>query len=327
MFKLVLACLASLIVTVVWGKFAIKLLVKLNFSQTILSYVGEHMQKNGTPTLGGIIFVFPSIILFLIFSSGSRLFSLFILAVFFAFFVVGFLDDFIKIKYRKNQGLTAGQKIVCQLVIAILAAAFVCRMGITHQYIPFTKLFVDFEWWFLPIGIVVFLSCTNCVNLTDGLDGLAATTSCIYLFFSAVLIYIQMQAMPNYYQTPQEYYNIILLNGISAFSLIGYLGYNTNKASVFMGDAGSLALGGLCASTLMMSGNTFYIPILGLVFVASGVSVIIQVAHYKRTKSRIFLMAPLHHHFQHLGYSEAKIVYWYKLVCVIVGLACLICYL
>ncbi len=327
MSKLVLACLLSLIITVIWGKLCISLLKKLNFSQTILSYVGEHKQKNGTPTLGGIIFVIPSIVLFLLFSSGNKLFSLFVVAVFFAFFVVGFLDDFIKIKYRKNQGLTALQKIICQLVVACLAAAFVCRMGITHQYIPFTKLFVEFEWWFLPIGVVVFLSCTNCVNLTDGLDGLAATTSCIYLIFSAVLIYFQMQAMPNYYQTAQEYYNLILLNAICAFSLIGYLCYNTNKASVFMGDAGSLALGGLCASTLMMSGNTFYIPILGIVFVASGLSVIIQVLYYKRTKKRVFLMAPLHHHFQHLGFNESKIVYWYKFVCLIAGLICIICYL
>lgn len=327
MFKLSVALLLSLILTVVWGHFAVKILRRLNFSQTILSYVGEHKQKNGTPTLGGVIFVIPSIILFLIFSEGNKLFSLFVLAVFFAFFVVGFLDDFIKIKYRKNQGLKPYQKIIFQLVIAILAGVFVCRMGITHQYIPFTNIFIDFDWWFLPIGVIVFLSSTNCVNLTDGLDGLAATTSCIYLLFSALLIYVQMKALPNYYQTPQEYYNVILLCGICAFSLIGYLCYNTNKASVFMGDAGSLALGGLCAGVFMMSGNTFYIPILGIVFVASGVSVIIQVLHYKRTKRRVFLMAPLHHHFQHLGYSESKIVYWYKIVCIIAGLCCIICYL
>ena len=323
----VLAAVITLAVTVVFGFFAVKALKKLNFSQTISGYVTEHSAKNGTPTVGGVIFVLPSIVVYLAFLKGSGLTSLVALGVFVAYALVGFIDDFIKIKYRRNDGLTPVQKIVFQLLVAIAAAVFVCRTGLTEQYIPFTKIKIYFGWWFLPIGVTAFLSATNCVNLTDGLDGLAATTSAVCLFFAAIIIFLQSA----YYSTDAmayaEYRNLTLLCVTCAAALAGFLLFNTNKASVFMGDTGSLALGGLFSAVMTFSGNVFYIPVLGVTFVFSGLSVIIQVLHYKRTKNRVFLMAPLHHHFQHKGYAESKIVFAYKLITLFAGLITVTAYL
>lgn len=327
MYKLIIVALVSLLSSAVFGFFAVKILKKIKFSQTILGYVSEHRQKNGTPTMGGFIFVLPTIVVFLIFSDGNRLFSFVSLAAFALYAIVGFADDFIKIRYRDNQGLTPAQKLIFQFLIAVIATVFICRMGLTEQYIPFFNVRVDFGWWFLPLGVFIFLAGSNCVNLTDGLDGLAGTTSAVYLLFTAVIVYLQSSTLIADKGTYSEYENLSLLAVSGAFSLIGYLLYNTNKASVFMGDTGSLALGGLIACLSMVSGNAFLVATLGIVFVASGVSVIIQVLYYKRTKKRVFLMAPVHHHFQEKGYAESKIVFAYKAVTVVMGLLLILGYL
>ena len=327
MFRYVLAAIISVLVSVIFGFVAVRLLKRFRLNQTISGYVKEHSEKNGTPTMGGLIFVVPAILTLIIFRRGESLLATVAAAVFAAYATVGFIDDFIKIKFRRNEGLTPWQKIIFQVFIAAFASAFVCRMGLYEQFIPFTDIKISFGWWFLPVGVIVFLSSSNCVNLTDGLDGLAATTSAAYLVFSAALIFLQKKYVSIDAAATAEYENLILLCVICAASLSGFLLFNTNKASVFMGDTGSLALGGLLSAVLMISGNTFYIPVIGLTFVLSGLSVIIQVAHYKRSKKRVFLMAPLHHHFQHKGYAEAKIVFAYKLITILAGLISLIAYL
>ena len=327
MLRFISAAIISAVLSVIFSIVAVKLLKKFKLSQTISGYVTEHSGKNGTPTMGGVIFVLPCIVVLTIFAKGESLLATVAAAVFVAYATVGFIDDFIKIKFHRNEGLTPWQKIIFQLFIAVFASAFVCRTGLYDQFIPFTNVKISFGWWFLPVGVLVFLSSSNCVNLTDGLDGLAATTSAVYLVFSAALIFLQKKYVYADAAATAEYENLILLCVTCAAALGGFLLFNTNKASVFMGDTGSLALGGLLSAVLMISGNTFYIPIIGVTFVLSGLSVIIQVMHYKRTKKRVFLMAPLHHHFQHKGYSEAKIVFAYKLITVLAGLVSLIAYL
>ena len=170
----------------------------------------------------------------------------------------------------------------------------------------------------------MFLATTNCVNLTDGLDGLAGGVSYVYLLISYLLLNIQIRLFSNNFVNLQEGANLALLMLIQAGAIIGFLLFNTFSATVFMGDTGSLYLGGLIATTAIFSSNTLFIPFLGIMFVLSGISVIIQVLVYKKSKKRVFLMAPLHHHFEYKGYSESKIVFAYKLITLIVGLLCII---
>ncbi|MBO4323073.1 MAG: phospho-N-acetylmuramoyl-pentapeptide-transferase, partial [Clostridia bacterium] len=165
----------------------------------------------------------------------------------------------------------------------------------------------------------IFIATTNSVNLTDGLDGLAGGVSYVYFAFLAAIIYIQTSKNAASYVNASEYRNLVLLLCSLVGGILGFLCFNTFKASVFMGDTGSLSLGGYIASISLLSGNMFFIPIIGIMYVATSISVILQVAHFKRTGERIFLMSPLHHHFQQKGFSESKIGFAYKIVTLIAG--------
>lgn len=288
------------------------LLRRLKAGQYILGYVKEHKSKSGTPTMGGLAFISAIIIVGICFAGVGNGKINFTLAITAGFTVVGFLDDFLKIYHKENEGLKPYQKIIFQLAIASIAAAYCYVNGITRVYIPFGggRAF-DLSWGIIPLVIFVFLACVNCVNLTDGLDGLASGTSLAYLLTFGIMLNIQNS-------------DEAILCFIAVGALACFLLFNTNCASVFMGDTGSLALGGLIACLSVFSENILYIPIIGIMFVVSGISVILQVIYYKRTRRRIFLMAPLHHHFQMKGYTECKITYSYALITAISGLICLL---
>jgi phospho-N-acetylmuramoyl-pentapeptide-transferase len=241
--------------------------------------------------------------------------------------LVGFMDDFIKIKIKDNQGLKPYQKIIFQLGIALISGFFAYRNGLTYFYIPFSKNTINLGFWTIPFVSLIFIAITNSVNLTDGLDSLASSVSIVYLTFLSIIIYLQARATGFNSFVNSENQGIILLSICFVGGLIGFLVFNVNKASVFMGDTGSLALGGLVGSVSVFSANSLFIPLLGITFVASSVSVIIQVIVYKLKKKRVFLMAPLHHHFQLKGYSESKISYIYSLVTGIIGALLIISYL
>ena len=184
---------------------------------------------------------------------------------------------------------------------------------------------IDIGWWYIPLCAFVFIAATNSVNLTDGLDGLAAGVTYVYMLSFAVLLALQIKSENISYPVGEEYANIAEFSVCLSGALIGFLLFNTYKAKVFMGDTGSLALGGAVAVTGALSGNILYIPVIGITYVASSISVILQVAYFKRTKGkRLFLMAPLHHHFQHKGYSESKIAFGYKFVTMIAGIAVIV---
>lgn len=288
------------------------LLKRLKAGQYILSYVKEHASKSGTPTMGGLAFVAAIIIVSLWqcgFSNNKINLTLIITA---GFAVVGFLDDFLKIYRRENEGLRPYQKIIFQLAIAVIAAVYCYLNGITSVIIPFSLgLNFDIGWAIIPLVMFVFIATVNCVNLTDGLDGLAGGTSAAYLTALGVMLTLTGAG--------GEFVAFSAVGALAAFLL-----FNCSKASVFMGDTGSLALGGLISCLSVFSGNVLYIPVLGIMFVISGISVIIQVIYYKRTKRRVFLMAPLHHHFQMKGYSESKISYVYFLITALVGIICVL---
>lgn len=288
----------------------IPLLRKWKAGQNILSYVKEHKAKSGTPTMGGLAFILAAVVSSSVSLTLSDKTAIVTLAIGFAYMLVGLTDDFLKKKHKQNLGLTAWQKLIFQTAIALFAGIYAYRTGIRELHIPFTKSSLDIGWGIFPLTVFVFLATVNAVNLTDGLDGLAAS-SCIPFFLSlGVLIRLQ--------------------NGDGGLSSIGfclagalsaYLLFNVSPASVFMGDTGSLALGGFAACMGLFSGNALYILAVGITFVLSVISVIIQVIYYKATGGkRVFLMAPIHHHFQEKGYSETRISYAYFIITASLGL-------
>ena len=316
MITIILAGVTAIIFSIIAGILAIPLLKKLKAGQTVLSYVKEHKDKNGTPTMGGLFFVFSAVLAFFVFGGGSVL-SKFVMYITVAFLVVGFIDDFIKIKSRKNEGLKPYQKIIFQLLIAVISGFYAYYNKLTVFFIPFSRISVDLGFFSIPLITTVFLAVTNSVNLTDGLDGLAGSVTTVFLLGLSVLIAVQAVFFGENYLLKGEYLSLIKLSVTFIGAILGFLCFNTNKASVFMGDTGSLALGGLTAGIAIFSGNTFFIPIIGITYALSSISVIIQVIYFKRTKKRVFLMAPLHHHFQHKGYSESKIAFIYSLITIV----------
>ncbi|PWM76005.1 MAG: phospho-N-acetylmuramoyl-pentapeptide-transferase [Bacillota bacterium] len=311
--------------SLLFGAAFIPLLKKRKAQQTILKYVEEHKSKNGTPTMGGLFFIFAAVLAFFIFGGAKGRVGA-VSAVFgTAYMLTGFLDDFIKIRFRQNEGLKPYQKILFQVLVGVIAGVFAYRNFLTEAFVPFTKNRVDLGWGTIPFTALLFIALSNCVNLTDGLDGLASSSVLGFLLPFTLLIFLQ--AGQAAYLSEEEYLSVALLNFALGGALVGFLFFNTNRAGVFMGDTGSLALGGFLAAQTAFTGNAFYVPIFGVMFVVSGLSVIIQVLHFKRTKRRVFLMAPYHHHLQHKGISEAKISYIYMAVTLVSGLISLVNYL
>lgn len=270
--------------------------------------------------MGGVIFITAASISFLIFVRGEFRLSLITLLITYGFMVVGLLDDLIKIKTHNNLGLTAVQKIIFQIVVAVISAVAVYKTAGGQIYLPYALKVVDIKKFAIILNVFVFLATTNSVNLTDGLDGLCANVSIFALMGLCALIYTQLKFNKNAYVNLTEYYNLILFSVALVGALSGYLVFNTQKSSVFMGDSGSLALGGGFSAVAIFSHNTLNVPFIGIVFLLTALSVIIQVLHYKRTKRRVLLMAPFHHHLELKGFSEAKIVYLYSIITIIISL-------
>ncbi len=309
--EIFIAVLCGFIASVLLLMLILPLLKRLKAGQYILGYVKEHEKKSGTPTMGGLAFICAIIIVgfcMLGFGGGEANLTIAVTA---AFMVVGFLDDFLKIFHKENEGLKPYQKIIFQTAIATVAALFCWFNGKTFLNVPFIGKSVDIGWGIIPLVIFIFTATVNCVNLTDGLDGLAGGTSCAYLLILGIMLCMSGVS-----------YGVLCFIGIGAVA--AFLVFNTNKAAIFMGDTGSLALGGFISCLSVFSSNSLYIPLVGIMFVISGISVIVQVIYYKRTSKRVFLMAPIHHHFQMKGYTECKITYAYFALTCLVGIICLI---
>lgn len=318
-------CIYGFFVTLVISPFVISFIKREKVRQVILNYVESHSAKSGTPTMGGIIFLISITVVSLICFKGEASLAKFALIIFVAYGIVGFLDDFIKFKFKRNLGLTPLQKIIFQLAISIGIGYYVYSSGLVGSVllIPFTKYSVDVGWWIIPIVAVIYLATTNSVNLTDGLDGLASATTFSYMFcFTLILLLFMQTSLAGSNELfAEEMSNITTLCSFVCGAMLSFLVFNCFPAKVFMGDTGSLALGSLVASVAVFSKMSLFIPILGIMFVLSAVSVILQVAYYKLTKKRIFLMAPLHHHFEKKGVHEVRITVCYALITFLVGAA------
>ena len=309
-----LTVLISFAVSLISCCVLIPMLKRLKAGQNILVYVKEHEKKGGTPTMGGIAFIFACVLTVSFVMRGVDKTALVCMAIGLAYMAVGLLDDLLKWKHKENLGLRAWQKFLFQTVVAVFAGVYCFRAGLTELKMPFISKTIDVDWWIIPIAVFVFLASVNAVNLTDGLDGLAASTS--VPFFAAMGILIALQGGEN---------ALSLISFALVGGLIAYLLFNVHPASVFMGDTGSLSLGGFVACVSIFSGNVLQLAIIGGCFVFSVISVIIQVIYYKATKGkRIFLMAPVHHHFQKKGYSECRISYAYFVVTAFWGSICIL---
>lgn len=316
-------CICGFFLTLVVSPFIISFIKREKVKQVILTYVESHSSKAGTPTMGGIIFLISiTIVAFICFEGESSL-AKFSLLIFIAYGLIGFFDDFIKFKFKRNLGLTPIQKIIFQLALAIGIGFYVYYSGLVGSVlvIPFSKFQIDVGWWIIPIVTVIYLSTTNAVNLTDGLDGLATSTTFSYMLSFVILLLIFMQTNLSGLSEVElsELSNISTLCAVVCGAMLSFLVFNCFPAKIFMGDTGSLALGSLVASVAVFSKMSLFIPILGIMFVLSAVSVIMQVAYYKLTKKRILLMAPLHHHFEKKGVHEVRITVCYALVTFFVG--------
>lgn len=316
MVKLLITAAISFVISAVSGLFLIPFLHKLKFGQEIREEGPSwHQKKAGTPTMGGFIFMISSLVATVF---GAFIFNMFggsdfgslvtIVMLAFAFGTIGFVDDYIKVILKRNLGLKAGQKFALQFFVALVFAVWTVYFGIvdTEIKIPFANVFLDLTYFgYIPFVVLVMLAAVNSVNLTDGLDGLAATVT----FFVSVFYCVVAKRAD---ATPVMVFAAALAGGV-----IGFLLYNSYPAKVFMGDTGSLFLGGAIAGMAIYMKNPITLLLVGFVYVAEALSVIIQVSYFKKTGKRIFKMSPIHHHFEMCGWSEKKIVMVFSIVTII----------
>ncbi|MBE7050345.1 MAG: phospho-N-acetylmuramoyl-pentapeptide-transferase [Ruminococcaceae bacterium] len=311
---LIIAMVISFVLSAVAGPLMIPALHRLKFGQEIRD-IGPswHKKKTGTPTMGGFIFIVPTLICALVFTRTTKALCLVLFAL--SFGVVGFIDDYIKVCKKRNLGLTEKQKFLLQLlfsVVFVIVSLYWLGIVDTKIFIPFAKTYVDMGIIYIPLAIFVLIGATNSVNLTDGVDGLATSVTVIVCGFFAFLSY------------SKGMYDIAVINSVIACALLGFLIFNRHPAKVFMGDTGSLFLGGVVCSNALIMKNPLVLIIAGFVYVFETLSVIIQVAWFKKTGKRIFKMSPIHHHFEMCGWSENKIVFTF---CTITLMLCIVAYI
>ena len=292
-----------------------RLILKLKVGQPILEYVNNHSSKQGTPTMGGVIFIIAFILSSIIFISGYV--KIIYCCILFVLLnaLVGFYDDFLKIRGRHNEGLKPHQKLIFQIIISLIWGLVLYLNSITFIIIPFANITINVGYWVIPIVVLVSIFFINSVNLTDGLDGLVSfITIVVSVAFACVLGLILNDVINSLVGFDSFSENLTYFAIIFSGSILGFIFYNCYPAKMFMGDTGSLAIGSFLVAISFASGTIIYLCIFGVMFIVSSVSVIIQVAYYKLTKKRIFLMAPLHHHFELKGVHENRITFTYASV-------------
>ena len=308
------------------GPYLIKVFTKMKFGQTVRDDGPQsHLKKQGTPTFGGIIFYVGILVSALCLARVPMDFTIALLVATLGFGLIGFLDDYIKVKKKRSLGLKPLQKIVGQMVLAISLSLYCYFNPLVGSaiYIPILDVTWDMGLFYVPFAVFVFIAMTNGSNLTDGLDGLLSGTSIIITASFGVLTYALMQT-EEALGSPElsaQLHNVLIFSGAMTGGLLGFLRFNSHPAKVFMGDTGSIGIGAAIAMMGLLTKMVILLPIMAGVFVASSLSVILQVTSYKyRNGKRIFKMAPLHHHFELLGMPEVKVVAMYMIVTVLLCL-------
>ena len=298
-YPIIISAVIAFVVTAVLGPVLIPVLHRIKAGQSIREDGPEaHKAKAGTPTMGGVMIIAAVIIASIIVCRGLSADLMVLLLSFVLCGVIGFCDDFIKVVKKRNLGLTALQKLIFQIVIAVIIAVYQAKTSETGTsvYIPVWKNYLDFGVIYIPFVAFVLVAMVNAVNLTDGLDGLASGCTAIDALLFA---FVGMAAGA---EVPAVFMAAVM------GACLGFLIFNHHPAKVFMGDTGSLALGGALAVAAVMMHMELILPVAGGIFVLEVLSVMIQVAVYKKTKKRVFRMAPIHHHFELGGWKETKVV-------------------
>lgn len=304
--KIVMAIVISFIVASILGPIIIPLLHKLKFGQNIRQEGPKsHLKKAGTPTIGGLIFIFATIIIMFIMVGNPTDEAMIALYSFVGFGFVGFLDDLLKIIKKKNEGLTSGQKMILLLIVSGFLTWYAYKYIGTSINIPFLNGQINFGLFYIPFVMFYFAGVTNAVNLTDGLDGLATSVTVLVTTFLGIISY------------NLGHISLAIFCVALAGALLAFLRFNAFPARVFMGDTGSLALGGAVAMVALILKMPLILVLIGIIYVIETLSVILQVSSFKLTGKRIFKMAPIHHHFEQLGWSETKIVSVFSIITVV----------
>ena len=313
--KSIFAIMIGFLTSVVLGLIMIPLLKKMNVGQRISIFVGNsHKKKEGTPTMGGLIFIIATFITTFIllvtnkieFTNNLRI----ILLVFFGYAFIGFLDDYLSLKHQANEGLTAFQKLFLQLIIAVgFFYMYISNGGQTALIVSTLGIHIEMGWLYGIFLLFVLVGSSNAVNLTDGLDGLAGGLSAIaFIAFSLISLVV-------------GYEEIGIFTFVLTGAVMGFLIYNTYPAKVFMGDTGSLALGAVMGAVAIITHREVTLLVVASVFVIETLSVILQVIWVRLFHKKLFLMTPLHHHFEKLGWKESDIVKLFWVVGLILTMA------
>lgn len=315
LYSAIYAILIAFGINIILCPIIIPFLTRLKFGQNVRDDGPKtHLVKSGTPTMGGIMILISLVISSLLFLKGNKD-GIAVLFVTLGYGIIGFIDDYIKVVKKRSLGLRAYQKIIGQLIITGVFLYYIYNFSDigTQIYIPFTDgKSIELGILFIPFFFIVMVGTVNSVNLTDGLDGLASgITTLVVTFFLFNALGINT--------------NLVPIAGAGVGALLGFLLFNTYPAKVFMGDTGSLALGGFVASMAILMKMPLFIVIVGIVYVLEALSVILQVTYFRITKGkRLFKMAPLHHHFEQCGWKEVKVVAVFYIV---TAIACLVGFL
>jgi len=304
---------SAFLLTLIMGQLLIPLLKRLKFGQNVREEGPKsHLSKAETPTMGGIIFLLPLVAAALFFSDGSRDFVLAAVLSTLGFGLIGFIDDYIKVVMKRSLGLRAYQKLIGQIAIAAALAYYAYsneHIG-SSLIIPFTGGEWDLGVFYIPAVIFIIVGLVNSTNLTDGLDGLATgVTLIVSATFTIIISFTAaMAGEKGHYYLAENHGNLVIFAAALTGACLGFLRYNTYPAQVFMGDMGSLGIGGAVAALSVLTRLPLWLPIIGGVYMAEAVSVILQVGSFKLRGKRVFRMAPLHHHFELSGMPETKVV-------------------
>lgn len=300
--KSIFAIMIGFLCSVMLGLILIPALKKLNVGQRISIFVGEnHRKKEGTPTMGGLIFIISTLLTtFILLITGKMEYTTnlgIVLVVFVGYAIIGFLDDYLSIKRNNNEGLTEVQKLIGQVLIALIFFyMYISNGGQTALIVSTLGIHIEMGWVYGLFILFLLVGGSNAVNLTDGLDGLAGGLSAIaFIAFSLISMVVGFEDMG-------------IFTFILAGSILGFLVFNTYPAKVFMGDTGSLALGGVMSTIAVLTHREVTLAVVASIFIVETLSVIIQVIWLRVFKRKLFLMTPLHHHFEKLGWKEQDIV-------------------
>lgn len=307
--QLTYAAIIAFLIVVILGPIFIPMLAKFKFGQTVRDDGPQtHLQKNGTPTMGGVIMIIAILITGLTRCKIDKDLLVGLICMT-GFGLVGFLDDFIKIKMKRSLGLKAYQKIILQFALALFVSyyQYTSSPSATQLMVPFTDIVINLGVFYVPIMMFIIIGTVNAVNLTDGLDGLASgITLVVSIFFMMLAISVGNS-------------DVAILAAATMGACLGFLGFNAYPAKVFMGDTGSMALGGAVVSFAVLTNSALLIPIVGGIYFAEAISVILQVASFKLTGKRIFKMAPIHHHFEQCGWPETRVVFVFWITTVVLS--------